>query len=122
MVTYPGSSNKLLSWFATPTTASTTGLSGKKLSLVESRLSIAVSANDSVLMVNGELFTGTALDTWPGNDKASLPSIGKRTNLSNVSNYLGGTISCIRIYNNKKLSQAEMEHNHAIDVKRFNLS
>ena len=110
---------KCLCWL---TAQDVTGLKMKPISLVGvTALNIALSCNEDRRMINGSLFTGTTVDTWLGYDNDPQVAIGFRKGTT-TDRYLNGTISCIRIYNNKKLTEAEMSYNHQIDKKRFNLA
>ena len=85
--------------------------SGKATNIVSV---LYTSAKPGTARVNGNRLTSAGLDCWVG--ATDVTTIGTRTSKSN--NPFNGAIYSIRVYN-RRLTDEEIDANHAIDRKRF---
>lgn len=85
--------------------------SGKATNIVSV---LYTSAKPGRARVNGNYLTSDGLDCWSG--ATDVTTIGTRT--SKANNPFNGAIYSIRVYN-RKLTNEEIDANHAIDRKRF---
>ena len=85
--------------------------SGKATNIVSV---LYTSAKPGRARVNGDYLTSDGYDCWAG--ATDVTTIGTRTSKSN--NPFNGAIYSIRVYN-RRLTDEEIDANHAIDRKRF---
>lgn len=85
--------------------------SGKATNIVSV---LYTSAKPGRARVNGNYLTSDGLDCWVG--ATDVTTIGTRT--SKLNNPFNGAIYSIRVYN-RRLTDEEIDANHAIDRKRF---
>ena len=85
--------------------------SGKATNIVSV---LYTSAKPGRARVNGDYLTSAGYDCWAG--ATDVTTIGTRT--SKLNNPFNGAIYSIRVYN-RRLTDEEIDANHAIDRKRF---